>query len=74
VAFLFLAVWFVMTGYVGSRSGVLPRGVRMGFLAVTYVCYPIWAFWLGRQLVRLAREPSIRASSSLPAHQGEIAS
>jgi hypothetical protein len=29
----------------------------MGLLAVTYVGYPIWAFWLGRHLLRLAGEP-----------------
>jgi hypothetical protein len=57
VAFLFLAVWFVMTGYLGSRSGVLSRGFRMGLLAVTYVGYPIWAFWLGRHLLQLVGEP-----------------
>ena len=57
VAFLVLVVWLVMTGYLGSRSGALPRGLRMGLLAVTYVGYPIWAFWLGRHLLRLAGEP-----------------
>jgi hypothetical protein len=57
-AFLFLAVWFVMTGYLGSRSGVLPRGVRMSLLAVTYVAYPIWAIWLGRHLRRAGGAPA----------------
>ena len=57
VAFLVLVVWLVMTGYLGSRSGALPHGLRMGLLAVTYVGYPIWAFWLGRHLLRLAGEP-----------------
>ena len=65
VAFLFLAMWFVMTGYLGSGSGVLPHGVRMGLLAVTYVFYPVWAFWLGRHLLRLARQPVSSAGSSL---------
>ncbi len=57
VAFLVLVVWFVMIGYLGSSSGVLPHGVRMGLLAATYVGYPIWAVWLGRHLLRLAGEP-----------------
>jgi len=52
IAFLVLVVWLVLTGYLGSSSGTLPRGLRMGFLAVTYVGYPIWAFWLGRHLLR----------------------
>jgi hypothetical protein len=58
IAFLFLVVWLVMTGYLGSRSGALPHGLRMGLLAVTYVGYPIWAFWLGRRLLELARSRS----------------
>jgi hypothetical protein len=57
IAFLVLVVWLVMIGYLGSLSGVLPHGVRMGLLAATYVGYPIWAFWLGRHLLRLAGEP-----------------
>ncbi len=58
IAFLGLVVWFVLTGYLGSSSGALPQGVRMGLLAATYVGYPLWAFWLGRQLIPLAREPA----------------
>jgi hypothetical protein len=56
IAFLVLVVWLVMIGYLGSSGGVLPHGVRMGLLAATYVGYPIWAFWLGRHLLRLAGE------------------
>ena len=57
VAFLFLVAWFVTTGYLGGSSGLLPNGVRMSLLAITYVAYPIWAFWLGRHLLNLAGEP-----------------
>lgn len=57
VAFLFLAAWFVTTGYLGSSRRLLPNGVRMSLLAVTYVAYPIWAFWLGRHLLNLAEVP-----------------
>ncbi len=57
IAFLFLVVWLVLTGYLGSSSGALPHGLRMGLLAVTYVGYPIWAFWLGRHLLQQIREP-----------------
>jgi len=53
IAFLALVVWLVLTGYLGSSSGVLPHGLRMGLLAVTYFGYPIWALWLGRHLLRL---------------------
>ena len=57
VAFLFLAVWFVTTGYLGSSSRRLPNGVRMSVLAIMYVAYPIWAFWLGRHLLNRAAVP-----------------
>ena len=57
IAFLVLVAWLVLTGYLGSSSGTLPNGLRMGLLAVTYVGYPIWAIWLGRHLLRLAGEP-----------------
>ena len=57
IAFLFLVVWLVLTGYLGTSSGTLPHGLRMGLLAVTYVGYPIWAFWLGRRLRQQIRGP-----------------
>jgi hypothetical protein len=56
IAFLVLVVWLVLTGYLGGSSGVLPHGLRMGIIAATYLGYPIWAYWLGRHLQRLARE------------------
>ncbi len=57
IAFIFLVVWLVLTGYLGNSTGALPHGLRMGLLAVTYVGYPIWAFWLGRHLLQQIREP-----------------
>jgi len=59
IAFLLLVVWFLLTGYLGSSTGLLPHGVRMGFLAPTYIGYPIWALWLGRHLLRMAGGPSV---------------
>jgi hypothetical protein len=50
VAIWGLGAWFILTGSLGSRSGSLPRGGRMGILAATYVGYPIWALWFGRIL------------------------
>jgi hypothetical protein len=43
IALLVLGAWFVVTGFLGGRSGVLPRGGRMGLFSATYVGYPIWA-------------------------------
>ena len=53
IALLVLGAWFVVTGYVGRSRGLLPHRVRMGFLAATYVGYPIWGFWFGRHLLSL---------------------
>jgi len=50
IALLGLGIWFLLVGSLGSRAGSLPRGVRMGLLAATYVGYPVWAIWLGRRL------------------------
>jgi hypothetical protein len=50
IGLLGLGIWFVLIGYLGSRVGLLPRGVAMGLLGATYVGYPIWAVWLGRRL------------------------
>lgn len=50
LALLVLGGWFVLAGSIGSTSGVLPRGARMGLLAATYIGYPIWAFWISRRL------------------------
>jgi hypothetical protein len=52
VALFGLAVWFVLTGYLGSSGGDLQHGARMGLLAATYVGYPIWAIWIGRKLAQ----------------------
>jgi hypothetical protein len=53
IAFVALAAWLVMTGYLGRSSGVLPEGLRMGIVGATYIGYPIWAFWMSRQFARL---------------------
>ena len=50
LVYIGLAVWFVVTGYLGRVAGVLPNGVRWGILGATYVGYPIWAFRMGRLL------------------------
>jgi hypothetical protein len=50
LAFLAVAAWLVSTGFMGSRSGVLPGGTRMGLLGAIYVGLPLWAVWLARRL------------------------
>jgi len=65
IALLTLGVWFVLAGHLGSSSGALPGGTRMGLLAATYIGYPIWAFWLGRRL-RPAAGPATETSRPDP--------
>jgi hypothetical protein len=57
IVYVGLAAWFVLTGYLGRATGVLPNGVRWGILGATYVGYPIWAFWMGRHLVPRSAPP-----------------
>jgi hypothetical protein len=65
IAFLALGVWFVVTGYLGARAGVLPRGARMGLLAATYVGYPVWCVWLARRLrAQAASRPAVTSPGS----------
>ena len=43
--------WLVITGLVARSTGRLPNSVVMSAVAVPYVGYPVWAFWLGRHLL-----------------------
>ena len=43
--------WFVITGFVARSTGRLPHSVLMSSVAVPYLGYPVWAFWLGRRLL-----------------------
>ena len=60
IAILVVGLWLVITGYLARSTGRLPQSVRMSLLAVPYFGYPIWAFWLGRHLLRLAEDPALR--------------
>jgi hypothetical protein len=43
--------WMVITGLVARSTGRLPGSVLMSAVAVPYVGHPLWAFWLGRNLL-----------------------
>jgi hypothetical protein len=43
--------WLVITGLAARSAGRLPNSVLMSILAVPYVGYPVWAFWLGQHLL-----------------------
>lgn len=48
--FLVLAIWFVASGALASRAGLVRRGGWVGLLAATYVGFPVWAWWIGGRL------------------------
>ena len=55
IAFMFLVIWFLGTGYLRRSTGRLPgRTLLMSLLGASSFGYPIWAFWLGRHLGRLS--------------------
>jgi hypothetical protein len=43
--------WLVITGLVARSTERLPNSVVMSAVAVPYLGYPVWAFWLGRRLL-----------------------
>ncbi len=46
-----VGAWLIITGLVARSTGRLPRSVFMSAIAVPYLGYPVWAFWLGWQLL-----------------------
>jgi hypothetical protein len=64
-AMLMVGAWVVITGSSLRRpTAPLRQSLLMSMLAATYVAYPIWAFWLGRQLL------SGKLAASGPASEG----
>lgn len=43
--------WLVFTGLVARSTGRLPNSLLMSAIAVPYFGYPVWAFWIGLQLL-----------------------
>jgi hypothetical protein len=46
-----VGAWLVITGLVARSTGRLPNSLLMSGLAVPYVGYAVWAFWLGQHLL-----------------------
>lgn len=46
-----IGAWLVITGLVSHSTGEFPNSLWMSSLAVPYVGYPLWAFWLARHLL-----------------------
>jgi hypothetical protein len=62
--FVVLVIWFLVVGRLGRSSGVLSgRTTLMSLVGASYFGYPIWAFWLGRQLRSRAFAESDRQTS-----------
>jgi hypothetical protein len=43
--------WLVVTGLVARSTGRLPNSLLMSSVAVPYIGYPVWAFWIGLLLL-----------------------
>jgi hypothetical protein len=43
--------WLVITGLVARSTGRLANSMLMSILAVPYLGYPVWAFWVGLRLL-----------------------
>ena len=48
-----VGTWLVVTGLVARSMGILPHSLLMSAVAVPYLGYPVWAFWLGWHLLGL---------------------
>ncbi len=44
--------WLIATGLVARSVKWLPNSLLMSIIAVLYFGFPIWAFWLGRHLLK----------------------
>jgi len=55
IAIWLLVFWFITVGRLGRANGLLTgRTTLMSLVGASYFGFPIWAFWLGRQLSRAA--------------------
>jgi hypothetical protein len=43
--------WLLITGLVARSTNRMPNSLLMSVLAVPYFGYPVWAVWLGLQLL-----------------------
>jgi hypothetical protein len=50
IAFLVVAVWFLINGRLGRSASRFPQGMKKHVLAASYLGYPFWAFALARRL------------------------
>jgi len=46
-----VGAWLVITGLTAPSTNKLPHSLLMSILAVPYLGYPVWAFWLGKRLL-----------------------
>jgi len=45
-----VGTWLVIIGVVARSAGRFPNSLRMSLIAVPYLFYVLWAFWLAKQL------------------------
>lgn len=45
--------WMLMAGYLCRAQMLMQHSVAFSIIGWSYIGYPVWAFWLGRQLTAL---------------------
>ena len=45
-----VGTWLVIIGVVARSTGRFPSSLRMSLIAVPYLFYALWAFWLAKKL------------------------
>ncbi len=51
-AFLVVLGWFILNGYLGRSTKLLPNSMLLHVLAGLYFGYPVWSSLVGRRLLR----------------------
>ena len=46
-----VGTWLLITGLVARSTNRMPNSLLMSILAIPYIGYPVWAVWLGLQLL-----------------------
>jgi hypothetical protein len=67
VAYLFLALWFVGSGWTASRAGVMRHGERLGAAGALYFGQPLWAWRWARRLLDDAAAGTVSRAAAVPA-------
>jgi hypothetical protein len=72
VAYLGVAIWFIVGGWTASTSGLMRDGGRLGAAAALYAGQPWWAWRWGRRLMDLAAGPLTAPAPTSTTDRGSL--